>query len=78
MKKIIFILILSSSTCFANKERDAMEKAGEAFYKQSGLERYVSKFIDKNVNDDLRNWTGNAFLAYKVIQERQIVYTWNF
>lgn len=78
MKKLAFTILLFSNISFAGQEREAVTKAGEAFYKQSGLERYVNRFVDKNINDDLRNWTGNAFLAYKVIQERQIVYTWNF
>ncbi len=60
------------------EEKTALRTAARAFYKQSGTEQDVNRFVKKEVPKGLQTVVGNAAWIAKTIQEQKVVVTWSF
>lgn len=64
--------------CAGAKEDRAMRYAAKAFYKQSGLERKVSKKIDKNIPKDVQQFGVYCGKAIQIATERKVYFEIEF
>lgn len=76
MKKMLLLVMLLSSVCRADSTYDAaIQKAQEAFYIQSGLDKYMRILDEKYTPEFMKNYGGWPTIIYKTIQTQQINYT---
>jgi hypothetical protein len=71
---LIPILFLVSS---ANNE-EAKQATLQAYGKQSGIERMLDDWQQRELNPGLRTGVGNTLFFVKVIAERHIAVEWRF
>lgn len=75
-----FILTAISKSNAAN-EQDAYNSAALASYKQSGLEKMVDAYVEKElkrVPQELKVFVSNTYLIGKTVHDRKMTYTWSF
>lgn len=62
--------------------KDACNNASLAFYKQSGLERDIDKSLKelnyKHIPKPFQYYLVNTWMMVQFINERKIMYTWEF
>lgn len=72
----------ASLSANAGSERDALNNATLAFYKQSGLEDQVSRsfdqYKDKLVPKPMQYYLANGAALTQAVVERKVTYTWSF
>jgi hypothetical protein len=82
MKVLIIILVLFLvPKVHADAASDAMSHATDAAMKQSGLQKMLDDYSQKqlkNVPKELQLVVGNTALIVKIIQDHKISHTWEF
>lgn len=71
---LVFLPTISS----AGNEKEAIEKASLAAYKQSGIEDSVNKFVDLWTPKIIKEYGGNLMFIKQAAIDKQISYKWEF
>lgn len=81
-KKMILTLLLLVSLPTISKaegnEQEAVRKAGEAAYKQTGMEEMVNKFMDKWTPELVKEYGGSLMFIKAAAVDKQISWKWEF
>ncbi len=72
----VLLLLFVSSMQFTNP--GAASKALEAYYKQTGSERAIQDWIDRETTRELRAKVGQLSFITKTIVEQKITVEWRF
>ncbi len=75
MNQVLLILIVSGLQ-FTNK--DAANRATEAYYKQSGVERALTEWTEQNTTPELRARVGEVTFITQSLMTRKIMFQWSF
>lgn len=82
MKLLFTLLILSSSVATAGdkgNEEDAKRAILEAFYKQSGIESNVNRFIEEKViPPQHKEMLGRVAIVLRTVVTQKVEATWSF
>ncbi len=61
-----------------SRNSQATQVAATAYFKQSGMERMITEFQDREVPEAIRARIGDAVFLAKTISSQQITYRWEF
>lgn len=75
---LLSLTIFLTSVARASNEEEAIRKAGEALYIQSGINKVVEKIDLKYTPEVVKKYGGWIAITQKVIVERQISYKWTW
>jgi len=75
---MLLSLVFLATTSKAGDEKEAIQKASEAAYKQSGMEDIVNKFMDKWTPELLKKYGGQLMFVKQAAIDQQISWKWEF
>lgn len=78
MVLLILLTFLICPQVKANEESEAIRKAGEAFYIQSGLDKVVKELDRKYTPEYVKQYGGWLIVAHKAVVEKQIGWKWTW
>ena len=79
LKKLLVLkLILFTISSKANNEQEAIKKALDAGYKQSGLERNIQNIIDKKISKEQQKLLGNVGTVINILVTEKVELKWTF
>lgn len=62
----------------ADDEREAIKKASEALYKQSGLDKMVDEYSKKHTPELVKKHGGWILVLQQTVVHKQIKYEWTW
>ena len=62
----------------ATNEDEAYRKAGEAFYKQSGLDKIIDRLDKRYVPEFVHKYGGWIYLVQDSYSTQQVKYVWRY
>ncbi len=74
----LLLVFLLPTTSSAGDEKEAIEKASLAAYKQTGIEDNVNKLVDKLTPKVIKEYGGSLLIVKQIAVDRQISYKWEF
>lgn len=71
-----FLFVLVSGLALTHPQ--TAQPVGQAYLKQTGIERAVNDWAARNTSSELRAQAGNLVWISKTIAERKVIIQWDF